>query len=364
VCSADAPPSYAPPSTELEALERITGIVSDSMLSEFEEGAKPKAATVNSAFVLGICSSTYGNAELKNAINGAIAYDACKDLEGKARYDCQLERALVNIGSIMAKRVEGRVSTEIDPRLANDTEAIVAQAKNLQASFKEAKVPSDKVLYTIPSTWEGIQAAKQLESLGIQCHMVHCYSYVQAVAAAQAGASVIQINVGRIDDWYLKNPNFIRDPSGPRQDAGLVSDVDPGVKLMIKVYNYVKKFHPDVQLMASGVRSKTQALALAGLDYIVVSPQVIKALEAAPTLSGFNDGLHAGTDSADDIEVVLSPRNARSNDILKAQEVLQPEFVDELGYLGFDLLKTSLAGATSNAERCEPFFQSSAGGQE
>ena len=121
---------------------------------------------------------------------------------------------------------------------------------------------------------------------------------------------------------------------GPRQDSGLVSDVDPGVRLMIKVYNYVKKFHPDVQLMASGVRSKAQALALAGLDYIVVSPQVVKALEAAPTLSGFNDGLHAGGSSSDEIEVVLSPRNARNNDILKAQEVAQPEFVEELGYLG------------------------------
>ena len=60
---------------------------------------------------------------MQNAINGAIAYDACKDLEGKARYNCQLERALVNVGSIMAKRVEGRVSTEIDPRLAHDTGA-------------------------------------------------------------------------------------------------------------------------------------------------------------------------------------------------------------------------------------------------
>lgn len=65
---------------------------------------------------------------------------------------------------------------------------------------------------------------------------------------------------------------------GPRQDAGLVSDVDPGVKLMAKIYNYVKKYHPDVQLMASGIRTKKQALALAGLDYLVASPQARKTL--------------------------------------------------------------------------------------
>lgn len=37
-------------------------------------------------------------------------------------------------------------------------------------------------------------------------------SFVQAAAAAQAGASVIQPNVGRIGDYYTKNPGAIRDP--------------------------------------------------------------------------------------------------------------------------------------------------------
>lgn len=61
---------------------------------------------------------------------------------------------------------------------------------------------------------------------------------------------------------------------GPRQDAGLVSDVDPGVVLMKKIYMYLKKYHPGSQLMASGLRSKAQALNLAGLEYMVVSPPV------------------------------------------------------------------------------------------
>lgn len=37
-------------------------------------------------------------------------------------------------------------------------------------------------------------------------------SFVQATAAAQAGVSVIQPNIGRLDDWYHKHPNVIRDP--------------------------------------------------------------------------------------------------------------------------------------------------------
>jgi hypothetical protein len=35
---------------------------------------------------------------------------------------------------------------------------------------------------------------------------------VQGAAAAQAGVSVIQPNVGRLDDWYNRHPGVIRDP--------------------------------------------------------------------------------------------------------------------------------------------------------
>ena len=35
---------------------------------------------------------------------------------------------------------------------------------------------------------------------------------MQALAAAQAGVSVIQPNIGRLHDWYVKHPGFPRDP--------------------------------------------------------------------------------------------------------------------------------------------------------
>lgn len=47
-------------------------------------------------------------------------YDKCLAHKGDARLTCQLDKALTNVGSLLASRVEGRVCTEIDPRLAND----------------------------------------------------------------------------------------------------------------------------------------------------------------------------------------------------------------------------------------------------
>jgi len=39
------------------------------------------------------------------------------------------------------------------------------------------KVPKDRYLLRIPATWEGIQAAKQLEDAGIATHLVLVYRY-------------------------------------------------------------------------------------------------------------------------------------------------------------------------------------------
>jgi len=333
------------------------------MLNELSGGSKPKAATVTPSFILGVLKSTYGQEQFKSAVAGAVAYDKCKAYEGDQRVNCQLDKAMVNVGSILAAKVEGRVSTEVDPRISNDTDAIVKRVESLQTLYTENKVPADKLLYAIPGTWEGIQAVKQLEAKGTQCHVVHVYSLVQAVAAAQAKASVIQVNVGRVDDWYKKHPGFIRDPTGPREDSGLVSDVDPGVCLMAKIYDHVKAANPASQVMATGIRTKKQALALAGIDYIVTSSQVVDTLAAAATLSGFNDGLHGG-DSAQDIEVQLSVESAKAATLSLTESITQAIFVDELGYMGFDLLKAGVEGAASNIERCGPFFSGLAGGQE
>ena len=54
---------------------------------------------------------------------------------GEARLACQLDKALVNVGSLFLERVEGdgRVSTEVDPRLAYNT-GTQLQASNTDTS--------------------------------------------------------------------------------------------------------------------------------------------------------------------------------------------------------------------------------------
>lgn len=57
---------------------------------------------------------------MQMAIEHGIQYDKCH-LETGSNLACMLDKALANVGSIFAEQVEGRVSTEVDPRHAYDT---------------------------------------------------------------------------------------------------------------------------------------------------------------------------------------------------------------------------------------------------
>ena len=56
----------------------------------------------------------------QTAIERAVVYHPCTSLTGPERAACQFDKALANVGALFAKQVDGRVSTEVDPRLAHD----------------------------------------------------------------------------------------------------------------------------------------------------------------------------------------------------------------------------------------------------
>lgn len=78
------------------------------------------------------------------------------------------------------------------------------------------------MLIKIASTWEGIQAARVLQSEGVRCNMTLLFSLEQAVACAEAQAQLISPFVGRIYDWHKKNQGAAWD------EAAHAGGADPG----------------------------------------------------------------------------------------------------------------------------------------
>lgn len=120
----------------------------------------------------------------------------------------------------------------------------------------------------IAATWEGIQAAKELEKEGIQCNLTLLFGFPQAVACAEAGVTLISPFVGRIYDWYVKQTG-----------KDYVSDEDPGVLSVKRIYNYYKTFSYRTIVMGASFRNIGQIIELAGCDALTVSPSLLTALE-------------------------------------------------------------------------------------
>ncbi|KIY99632.1 transaldolase [Monoraphidium neglectum] len=344
---------------ELQALSRLSSVVPDTLL--LETPVQLKAATVSAQVLKGVLASgQLGLKPFMNAIENSLTYDKCLQLQGAERASCQLDKALANVGSMLAQQVEGRVATELDPRLAHDKDALVARARGILALYQEMGVPPSKLIFRVPATWAGIQAAAALEAEGTATQVFHIYSLIQGIAAAQAGVSVIQPNVGRTRDWYNKHPGVIRDPHGPREDSGFASRVDPGLQLVRRLYGYVNARHPKTQVMASGIRTKDDALALAGCDYLVLSARVMADLEASPTLQGYNSGLKA-TASADEDEGVpraLAPDTlGDDDDVAPLGAVTEEAFNDGLGLAGRELLDQGVAGMVADIRGVLPYFE-------
>ena len=81
--------------------------------------------------------------------------------------------------------VDGRVSIEVDPRLAWDTEGTIAEAKHLYA-----RVGKDNVLIKIPATLEGLQAITAVLAEGISVNVTLIFSlerYRAVINAFQSG---------------------------------------------------------------------------------------------------------------------------------------------------------------------------------
>jgi transaldolase len=90
----------------------------------------------------------------------------------------------------ICRLVDGPVSAEV---VALDTEGMVSEGERL-ASLHE------NIVVKVPLTEAGLRACRALTERDIRTNVTLCFSSVQALLAAKAGATYISPFVGRLDD--------------------------------------------------------------------------------------------------------------------------------------------------------------------
>ena len=252
---------------QLDALKSHTTVVADT--GDFKQLAQfqPQDATTNPSLIL----KAVQKPEYAPLLSESVAAHKGQPL------DVVMDHLLVRFGCEILKTIPGRVSTEVDARLSFDTASTLSRARRLMSLYEAQGISRQRVLIKIAATWEGIQAAAELEREGIHTNLTLLFSFAQAVACGQAKVQLISPFVGRIYDWYKKT-------AGAGWDEALNAGAnDPGVKSVRAIYNYYKKNGIATEVMGASFRNVGQIVALAGCDLLTISPDLLALLSANET---------------------------------------------------------------------------------
>ena len=147
--------------------------------------------------------------------------------------------------------VDGPVSAEV---VSTDAEGMVKEAREL-ANL------ADNIVVKIPMLEEGLKAVKTLAREGIHTNVTLCFSAIQALMAAKAGAAYISPFVGRLDD---------------------ISQI--GMELVEEIITIYDNYGFETEVIVASVRNPTHVLdaALMGADIATIPFKVIQQLTKHP----------------------------------------------------------------------------------
>lgn len=250
---------------KLDQLKTMTTVVADTGDLDAIAQWRPQDATTNPSLLLKAAASDAYRPMLDKAITMAHRQGG----SSAEQLTLATDMLAVLAGKEILDLIPGVVSTEVDARLSFDTAATLKRARRIIELYDQQGVDTSRVLIKIASTWEGILAAEQLEKEGIRCNLTLLFSFVQAVACAQAGAHLISPFVGRILDWHLANSGRDSYPAAE----------DPGVQSVTRIYNYYKTHGFNTVVMGASFRNTGEIEMLAGCDRLTISPALLQELQ-------------------------------------------------------------------------------------
>ncbi len=293
---------------QLQQLKQMTTVVADTGDIDAIRQFQPVDATTNPSLLLKAAQDPKYADLLQEARNWAADRNTS---DAASRVAQMTDRFGVLIGREITQLIPGRISTEVDARLSFDTQATISKAHQLIEQYEALGIGRERVLIKIASTWEGIQAGRQLEREGINCNLTLLFSFAQAQACADAGIYLISPFVGRILDWHKQQ----------QPDADFSFDKDPGVQSVSRIYRYYKAHGYDTVVMGASFRNTGEIQALAGCDRLTISPALMQAL--ADDQEPLAQRLTAKTSSDDDKTSLTESRfRWAMNEDVMAQEKL------------------------------------------
>lgn len=126
--------------------------------------------------------------------------------------------------------------------------------------------PLSRLCIKVVSTWEGLQACRELSALNINTLATTLFTLEQAVLAAECGCMYIAPFVHELKAFF--------DESYDDGGANLV--------LCHEIQQYYQKHKYPTKVKAAGLLSLDEAKALAGVTTVTIAPDLLRMLAATP----------------------------------------------------------------------------------
>jgi transaldolase len=184
-------------------------------------------------------------------IKKALALGLCDGVTTNPSLVAKTGRRFDDVLKEIVALVPGPISAEVT---ATDAEGMLAEARVL-AKF------GPQIVIKIPLIVEGLKAVKVLAGEGVKTNVTLCFSAVQALLAAKAGATYISPFVGRLDDIS-------------QDGMALIADI-------VQIY---RNYRFDTKVLVASVRHPVHVLAAAklGADVATIPYGVIDQLAKHP----------------------------------------------------------------------------------
>jgi len=160
-------------------------------------------------------------------------------------------RPMLEVIAEICDLVEGPVSAEV---AATDVAGMLKEGAKLAAI-------ATNVVVKLPLTREGLIATAEFAVQGIATNVTLCFTAVQAMLAAKAGATYISPFIGRLDDYGMDGMDLIRE-----------------IRAIYDTYDF------DTEILAASIRNPAHvtAAALSGADCATIPPGVFLDLFKHP----------------------------------------------------------------------------------
>jgi transaldolase len=148
-------------------------------------------------------------------IKKALALGVCDGVTTNPSLVAKTGRSFAEVLKEIVSLVPGPISAEVT---ATEAEGMLREARQL-AKF------GPQVVIKVPLIVEGLKAVKVLSQEGVKTNVTLCFSAVQALLAAKAGATYVSPFVGRLDDVSQDGMSLIADIAQIYRNYGFTTKV-------------------------------------------------------------------------------------------------------------------------------------------